>query len=331
MRTTLARALGPAAARLTDDELASVRFLAHLEKLRAAAPTRRGSLDAALLDDVREAAHHLEDIVHIWGRALFGLRREDETYALVARLLAEPATRDIGADLAREACHDWRMAPVRLLPLLVRHHGRRATPAPGAALTTASVSEAEAAIRTHGALLAEVPFTPPPGTRRIPSTVPTYDRASAAALLAAKPVGIARLAHASEIFNSLMDKGPLTFCQAAQLYNLTFRRPGRSQAECAPLWLLHAGPSALCRLLDLMTPHLADYAVGEYYLAGLARMGSHARPALRTVTELIDRRTRVPVNDCTRDAEMRLDEGLLAAAPSTRRAILADAAPPSPQ
>ncbi|OSZ56786.1 hypothetical protein OQI_31015 [Streptomyces pharetrae CZA14] len=328
VRTILARALGPAAAPLTDDDLASVRFLAHLQTLRAAPPMRWAALDAALLDDVREAAHHLEDIGHLWGRALYGLRREHHTYTLVARLLADPTTRDIGADLAREACHDWRAAPVTLLPLLVRHRGQRVTPALGAALTTASISAA--AVRTHRTLLADVPFTPPRRARRSPSTTTAYDSKSAAALLAVKPVGITRLAHASEIFSALLDAGPLAFRQAAQLYNLTFRRPGRSQAECAPLWLRHAGPSALPRLLALMTPHLADYAVGEYYLAGLARMGGRARPALPAVTALTDMRTRIPVNDSTRDAEMRLDEDLLAAALRTRRAILADAAPPPP-
>ncbi|MDX5569642.1 hypothetical protein PYK79_49005, partial [Streptomyces sp. ID05-04B] len=328
VRTVLARALGPAAARLTGDGLASVRFLAHLETLRTAPPPRWRSLDAALLDDAREAAHHLEDVGHLWGAALYGLGREHDTYALVARLLADPATRDIGADLAREACHDWRAAPVGLLPLLVRHHSQRITPALGKALATASISEA--AMRTHGALLAEVPFTPTTRARRIPSTATSYDSASAAALLAARPVGITRLAHASEIYEALLDDGPLTFRQAAQLYNLTFHHPCRSQAECAPLWLRHAGPSALPRLLALMTPHLADYAVGEYYLAGLARMGGHARPALPDVTALIDRRTRIPVNDSTRDAEMRLDESLLAAARSARRAILAHVGPPHP-
>ncbi|MFJ3619371.1 HEAT repeat domain-containing protein [Streptomyces iakyrus] len=328
VRTILAKALGPTSAHLTDDPLASVRFLAHLETLRAAPPTRWRSLDAALLSDVREAAHHLRDIGRIWGQVLYGLRREHATYALVARLLAAPATRDIGADLAREACHDWRAAPMRLLPLLARHRGQRLTPALHKALATASISEA--AMRTHGALLSEVPCTPSTRARRIPSTTTAYDSASAAALLAAKPVGTVRLARASEIFEVLLDDGPLTFRQAAQLYNLTFRRPGRSQAECAPLWLRHAGPSALPRLLALMTPHLADYAVGEYYLTGLARMGGHARQALPAVTALIDRRTRIPVNDSTRDAEMRLDESLLTAALSTRRAILADAVPSPP-
>jgi hypothetical protein len=333
VRTVLARALGRAAAHLTDDDLASVRFLAHLETLRAAPPTRWPALDAALLDDVREAAHHLEGSGHLWGQALYGLGREHDTYALVARLLADPATRDIGADLAREACHDWRVAPVRLLPLLVRYHGHTVTPALGAALTTASISEA--AKRTHRVLLAEVPCPSPRSPQR-PSTATAYDNASAAALLTAKPVGITRLGHASEIFGALLDAGPLTIRQAAQLYNLTFHRPCRSQAECAPLWLRHAGPSALPRLLALMTPHLADYMIGEYYLEGLARMGGHARLALPAVTALIDRRTRIPVNDSTRDAEMRLDESLLAAALSTRHAILANAVPsppppPSPQ
>ncbi|MFG3587527.1 HEAT repeat domain-containing protein [Streptomyces sp. NPDC047990] len=325
VRTLLARALGPIAAQLTDDGLASVRFLAHLEALRAVPATRWHRLDTALLDDVREAAHHLDDLGRLWGLALYGLGREHETYALVARLLADPATRDIGADLAREACHDWRAAPVRLLPLLVRHRGRRVTPALDAALATAAISRA--ASRTHGSLLAEVPFAPSPRARQ-PASAPTaYDSTAAAALLATKPVGITRLAHAREIFAALLDAGPLTFRQTAQLYNLTFRRPGRSQAECAPLWLRHAGPAVLPRLLALMTPHLADYAIGEYYLAGLARMGGHARPALPAVTALIDRRTRIPVNNSTRDAEMRLDESLLAAALTTRRAILVDEGP----
>ncbi|MDX3804208.1 HEAT repeat domain-containing protein, partial [Streptomyces sp. AK04-3B] len=330
VRTVLARALGPTAAHLTGDGLASVRFLAHLETLRAAPPARWRSLDDALLADAREAAHHLEDVGHLWGEALYGLGREHDTYTLVARLLDDPDTRDIGADLAREACHGWRIAPVRLLPLLVRHHREGITPALGAALTTASISEA--AVRAHRALLSEAPCTATTRARRIPSAARSYDSASAAALLAAKPVGVTRLAHACEIFGALLDAGPLTFRQAAQLYNLTFRRPCRSQAECAPLWLRHAGPGALSRLLALMTPHLADYAVGEYYLAGLARMGGHARPALPAVTALIDRRTRIPVNDSTRDAEMRLDESLLAAALRARRAILAhaDPSPPAP-
>ncbi|MCX3058331.1 HEAT repeat domain-containing protein [Streptomyces beihaiensis] len=329
VRTILARALGPTAVRLADDDLASIRLLAHLETLRTATPTRWPSLDTALLSDVREAAHHLEDIGRIWGRTLYGLRREHDTYALVARLLADPATRDIGADLAREACHDWRAAPVRLLPLLVQHGGRTLTPSLGAALTTASISEA--AKRTHRALLAEVPCTPFPQARRMPPAGPSYDSASAAALLATKPVGIARLTHAPEIFGALLDVGPLTFRQAAQLYNLTFRHSGRSQAECSPLWLRHAGPSVLPRLLALMTPHLADYAIGEYYLAALARLGGHARPALPAVESLIDRATRIPVNDSTRDEEMWLDECLLAAALGTRRAILADPLPRPPQ
>ncbi|MGW1268721.1 HEAT repeat domain-containing protein [Streptomyces sp. NPDC002491] len=328
VRTGLAGALGPGAAPLTGDSLASVRFLAHLDTLRAAPPPRWRSLDDALLDDAQEAAHHLEDVGRLWGEALYGLGREHDTYALVARLLADPGTRDIGADLAREACHDWRNAPVRLLPSLLRHHSRRATPALDRALTTASISEA--ATRAHPALPTVAHVTAPRGTRRVPSTAPAHDSTSAAALLADRPVGVTRLAHASEIFDALLDAGPLTFRQAAQLYNLTFRHPGRSQAECAPLWLRHAGPSALPRLLALMTPHLADYAVGEYYLAGLARMGGRARLALPAVTALIDRRTRIPVNDSTRDAEMRLDESLLAAALRTRRAILAHPDPPAP-
>ncbi|MEU8432883.1 hypothetical protein AB0F18_08190 [Streptomyces sp. NPDC029216] len=220
-----------------------------------------------------------------------------------------------------------RAAPVTLLPLLIRCHSRQATPGLADALGTALISRT--ARQAHGALIAGLPFTPPPKTRRHPfGDPPAYDSASAAALLAAKPVGVARLGHATAIFSALLDAGPLTFRQAAQLYNLTFSRPGRAQARCAPLWLRHAGPSALPRLLDLMTPHLADYAVGEFYLEGLARMGRAALPALPAVTALIDRRTRIPVNDSTPDAEMELDERLLSAALHTRHAILTPAAPP---
>ncbi|MFI9202818.1 HEAT repeat domain-containing protein [Streptomyces sp. NPDC053048] len=326
VRTVLARALGPAVAPLRADRLAAVRFLANLETLRAAPPTRRPDLDAALLTDAREAALHLADIGHLWGRMLYGLGREQHIYALVTRLLAEPATRDIGAELAREACHNWRAAPVTLLPLLIRHRDQGATPCLEDALRTALISET--ARRTHGALIAGLPFTPSPTTHRSPfGNPPVYDSASAAALLATRPVGIVRLRHATAIFSALLDAGPLTFRQAAQLYNLTFSRPGRSQAECAPAWLRHAGFSALPRLLALMTPHLAEYTVGEFYLAGLARMGRHALPALPAVTAVIDRRTRIPVNDSTRDAEMELDERLLSAALHTRHAILTVTAP----
>ncbi|WP_030389658.1 hypothetical protein [Streptomyces sp. NRRL S-241] len=93
-------------------------------------------------------------------------------------------------------------------------------------------------------------------------------------------MGIGRLLQAPEIFGALLDTGPL---------------------------LRHAGPTALPRLLALMTPHLGDYGIGENYSAALS-----------------DRRTRLPVNDSTRDGETMLDERLLAAAINARRAILAE-------
>ncbi|MEW2586143.1 HEAT repeat domain-containing protein [Streptomyces virginiae] len=321
VRTVLARALGPAVARLRSDHLAAVRFLAHLQTLQDAPPVRWPALDAALLTESREAALHLTDLGHLWGRVLYGLGRERHTHALVARLLAEPTTRDIGAGLAREACHYWRAAPITLLPLLVQYRAQGTTSELEKALRTALISET--ARQVHVALIAELPFTPSPKPRRFPfADPPTYDSASAAALLATKPVGVIRLPHATAIFSALLDAGPLTFRQAAQLYNLTFHHPNRMQAECAPLWLRHAGPSVLPRLLALMTPHLADYTVGEFYLAGLARMGRVALPALPAVTAIIDRRARIPVNDSTPDGEMELDERLLSAALRTRHAIL---------
>ncbi|MFD6973710.1 hypothetical protein [Streptomyces sp. NPDC059949] len=328
-RTTLATWLGGSVAHLQDDPLASVRFLAHLATLRAAPPDQWPTLDRALLAGAAEAARHLDGVGWRWGRVLYGLRREHHVYALAARLLGDPATRDIGAGLAREACHDWRAAPVELLPLLVRHCGQGISPAMAEALTTASLSEA--AVQAHGALLATVPFTPYPKPRRpsgsLPPPLPSYDRVTAAAVLRAAPVGIGRLLRAPELFGALLDAGPLTFRQAAQLYNLTFKRPGRMQALCAPLWLRHAGPTAVPRLLALMAPHLGDYGIGEYYAEGLARMGRHARPALPSLTALIDRRTRLPVNDATRDGETMLDESLLAAAIEARRTILTDTGP----
>ncbi|WP_371617815.1 hypothetical protein [Streptomyces sp. NBC_00454] len=323
VRTALADLLGGSVGHLRDDPLASVRFLARLDALRAAPAEQWPRLDRALFADAREAARHLDGIGWRWGHVLCGLGREDHLYALVARLIGDPATRDIGAGLAREACHDLRAAPVVLLPLLVRHCGEGISPAMAEALTTASISEA--AMRTHGALIAEVPFTPYPKARR-PSggPPPSYDSTSAAAVLQAKPVSIGRLLHAPEIFGALLDAGPLTFRQAAQLYGLTFERPCRMQGVCAPLWLRHAGPTALPRLLALMTPHLGDYGIGEYYAQGLARMGRRAAPALPSLTAVIDRRTRIPVNDSSRDGEMMLDETMLAAAVEARRAILAD-------
>ncbi|MGW6705430.1 hypothetical protein ACWGDE_11135 [Streptomyces sp. NPDC054956] len=321
VRTVIADCLRDDVAHLRDDPLASVRFLAHLATLRTAAPECRPELDAALLADAREAAIHLADAGERWGRVLSAPDRERHAYETAARLLTAPATRDIGAQLARAACHAWRAAPVELLPLLVRHRGREISPAVADALTTASISER--AMREHGGLLAEIGFPPYPRARA-PRHAGTrsYDAGSAAELLAAKPVGIGRLRDAPEVFGALLDEGPLTFRQAAQLYNLTFARPGRMQALCAPLWLRHAGPPALPRILGLMTPYLDDYAIGEHYLDGLARMGPEALPALPSVTALIERRTRIPVNDSTPDGEMRLDEGLLRAARRTRGAIL---------
>ncbi|MGT2526109.1 HEAT repeat domain-containing protein [Streptomyces nojiriensis] len=321
VRTVLARSLGPAAARLGNDRHAAVRFLAHLETLRAAPPGQWPALDTALHTDAREAALHLADVGRLWGLVLCGLSRDQYAHALVARLLADPTTRNIGAGLAREACHTLRAAPVALLPLLIRYRDQENTPELEDALRTALISEA--ARQVHGAVVARLPFPPPPKPRRSPfGDQPTYDGPSAAALLATKPVGVTRLRHATAIFGALLDAGPLTFRQAAQLYNLTFRHRNRMQAECAPLWLRHAGPAVLPRLLSLMTPHLADYVVGEFYLAGLARMGRVALPVLPAVTALIDRRTRIPVNDSTADGEMELDERLLSAALRTRHAML---------
>ncbi|SMF46157.1 HEAT repeat-containing protein [Streptomyces sp. Amel2xC10] len=322
VRTLLAASLGPAVARLGDDRLASVRFVARLHLLRTAPPARWRALDAALMADAGEAALHLEDAGRLWGRALHRLAREQHAYDIAARLLANPGTRRMGAELAREACHIWRAAPVALLPLLVRHQSRETETAPDLDKAVATALLSETARRTHRSLLTGVPpSVPPPAAVAAPAPLTA---ASAALLLAARPVGIIRLRRAGDIFGTLLDAGPLSFRQAAQLYNLTFHRPGRAQAECAPLWLRHAGPAALPRLLALMTPHVADYAIGTYYLAGLARMGRAARPALPAVTALIDRRTRIPVNDSTRDGETRLDERLLAAALGTFRAILAD-------
>ncbi|MFI8434515.1 hypothetical protein ACIGJO_12325 [Streptomyces sp. NPDC079020] len=320
-RTALAEALGGAVGHLRGDASASVRFLAHLETLRTAPPAHRPAVDAALFADAREAGQHVEGMGERWGRVLYGLRRERHTYDVVARLLDDPATRDTGAGLARSACHAWRAAPVELVPLLVRHCGKGTGPAVAEALATALISEE--AKRVHDAATARVTFTPYPkacGPRG--GAGPSYDSASAAGLLAGRPMGIGRLTHASEVFRALLDEGPLTFRQAAQLYNLTFRRPGRTQAVCAPLWLRHAGPRSLPGLLALMVPHIADYAVGEYYLDALARMGHRALPVLPAVTAMIDRRTRIPVNDSTRDGEMELDERLLRAALGARRAIL---------
>ncbi|WP_354644371.1 hypothetical protein [Kitasatospora camelliae] len=326
-RTLLAEALHPAdLAGRRDDPLASVRFLAHLAALQAADPAARPELDAALLADVQEASRHLTRTGRRWGWTLYGLRREQHTYALAARLLADPATREVGADLTRAACHGWRAAPVALMPLLLRHAGPRPGPRIAAALRTASISRA--AMDVHGGAAAAVAFTPyERGRPAACAPVPRYDRDGAAALLAAKPVGVARLAHAPAVFGALLDAGPLTFRQAAQLHNLAFLRPGRMQALCAPLWLRHAGPAALPRLLALLTPHLDEYGIGGDYLAALGRIGPSARPALPAVEAVIDRRTRIPVNDSTRDAETELDERLLAAAQDARRAILG---PPSP-
>ncbi|MFD3680111.1 hypothetical protein [Streptomyces sp. NPDC058613] len=87
------------------------------------------------------------------------------------------------------------------------------------------------------------------------------------------------------------------------------------------MWLRHAGPAELPRVLALMTPHVRAYGFGEWYLAGLGRIGPAARPALPAVESVIGRRRRIPASDSTRDGEMYLDECLLAAARWARRAI----------
>ncbi|MBT2470169.1 hypothetical protein J7E97_20385 [Streptomyces sp. ISL-66] len=115
--------------------------------------------------------------------------RERHTCEIAARLLADPATRDRGAEIARAACHTWRAAPVELLPLLIRHRGPEISRAVADALTTASISAR--AMSTHGDLLAAIGFPPYPGPREPrKATTPPHDAASAAELLSAKPMGI---------------------------------------------------------------------------------------------------------------------------------------------
>lgn len=183
------------------DGAAMTTLLSRLTSLRAAAPAPGPSLDAALVAEVHEAAPRLnaEVIGQLWGRSLHTLGRETHTYALVARLLGDPVTRDIGAQLARAACQLWRAAAVELVPLLVRSRGQQTGPAFADAFRTASISGE--AMRVHGALPRGVPFEPYPKPRRprtSTSVVPAHDHASAAGLLAAKPIGVTRLDRAPE-------------------------------------------------------------------------------------------------------------------------------------
>ncbi|MFB6559812.1 hypothetical protein ACFCYH_13170 [Streptomyces sp. NPDC056400] len=84
-------------------------------------------------------------------------------YELISHLLADPATRDAGARLARAACHEWRAAPVELLPLLIRRCRQQPGAAVLKALATAAISDE--AMRVHGAAAATVAFTPYPKPR----------------------------------------------------------------------------------------------------------------------------------------------------------------------
>ncbi|MEU0392003.1 hypothetical protein ABZ208_04330 [Streptomyces sp. NPDC006208] len=325
VRTVLAMGVPPEAAeRLRHDSLPAVRFLAHLSLLRKAPPEDWARLDAALLADVEEAARHVPCIGERWSDTLCVIDREADTYALVRHLLGEKrpvALQRIGVLLARSACQDWRAAPVELLPHLVPHVG---LPEGAEAIRTAMISNAAA--QEHAALLAGIGLEPRARARRGRRGTPeVYDARSAAECLAAQPVGVARLNRAPELFGPLLDAGPLTFRQAAQLYNLTFRWPNIMQARCAPLWFRHAGEPALPRLLDLMTRQLACKVVGEAFMSGLAELGRHALPAVPALDQLIARRRRIPENEPSRDAETETDERLLAAAREARHRILTDA------
>ncbi|MGW7363687.1 hypothetical protein ACWGI8_09715 [Streptomyces sp. NPDC054841] len=326
VRTALAgRGLPEAAEQLRGDSLAAVRFLAHLSLLGDARSAQWPALDAALLADAEEAAPYVPWLGERWAGALYRLDREAQTYALARHLLGRGrpiALRQVGVQLARRACQDWRAAPVELLPHLVPHI---ALPGGDDAVRTALISQA--AVREHAALIAGAEITPPPRRRRwTRGTSRSYDSRAAAEHLAARPIGIARLSRAREIFGPLLDAGPLTFRQAAQLYNLTFSWPNAMQASCAPLWFRHAGASSLPRLLGLLVRRLDDQAHGEAFMEGLAELGRHALPAVPDLDRIIDRRKRIPVNEPSRDAEMAADELLLAAAVRARGRILEDAA-----
>uniref|UniRef100_A0AAU2JZX7 HEAT repeat domain-containing protein n=1 Tax=Streptomyces sp. NBC_00049 TaxID=2903617 RepID=A0AAU2JZX7_9ACTN len=313
VRARLARWAGPAVVRLGSDPQPAVRFLARLTELGRAPAEQWPFLDRALLHDAAAAARHLDDAGGRWEWTLSRLGREDDTYALAHRLLDDPspAVRDIGADLARGACQSWRAGPARLLARLRELQERSGSEALAGAVHTATGPAAAAGPWAERWL-----FAPPQ----------PMEPSEAAEALASRPIGIGRFQEAPRVFGALLDEGPLTFRQAAQLYQLTFARPCIVQALAAPLWLRHAGPSALPRLLSLMTPHVRHYGLGEWYLAGLGRIGPAAAPALPAVDAVIETRRRIPVNDSTRDGETELDERLLAAARWARRAITGPAA-----
>jgi hypothetical protein len=124
----------------------------------------------------------------------------------------------------------------------------------------------------------------------------------------------------SQVLMWLAEHGGLTTRQHKQLRSL-FRHPGFEQVESAGALWLHEGPAVADELLAVLSTYLSDDLRGPGALRVITAMGSHARPILDRLDQLIASRRRMGFDLGDDDAEMRADEMLLAAMIAAREQV----------
>jgi len=148
----------------------------------------------------------------------------------------------------------------------------------------------------------------------------TSDRAVAERYLAGSPEELRRDRLAPQLLTWLAEHGGLTARQHRQLRSL-FQVAGCTQVEAAAALWLQEGPAVADALLEVLPNYLSDSVHAPKALRVLTAMGSHARPILDQLDQLIasPRRTQFHIGD--HDTEMRTDEMLLTATITARERI----------
>ncbi|GAA1359220.1 hypothetical protein [Streptomyces beijiangensis] len=314
-------------ARLRADRQPEVRLAAHLAALRTLSPDRTPEAVAGVLAHLDAAGDAAGDgasmgswsVGEMWADVYvrYDEPRPLDHFRQAAGLLADPAPvrRRVGLDMSRVALHEWRAAPENLTPSWVRMFDDLVDSLRLAALELVGSSRAA----SRRAADPRVPIPPPCEVRKRVDV----DRDAAEAYLAARPVE-GRLP--PQMFHALLDHGPLTGRQAAQLTHQVFTRPSFAQARNARAWWRHAGVASAPALLPLLPQYFDDTALmGLDVLECLAAMGRHAVPVLGELDAFLGREWIAVRHRGSEEADLQADELVVEAALLTRRCILDDA------
>ncbi|WP_329120308.1 hypothetical protein [Streptomyces sp. NBC_01465] len=308
-------------ARLRGDGQAEVRLAAHLTALHTLPPGRAAEAEAGVVAELGAAGSSVGSwsVGEVWGDA-YGRHdapRPRDLFRRAAELLVDPdpVRRRVGLDLSRVALCEWRAAPEWLSSGWVRMFDDPVAELRSDAKALVGLSRAA----SRRAADPRVPV-PPPCEVRVPVAVEPRD---AEACLASRPVDASRLP--PRMFHALLDRGPLSERQIAQLRHQVFTRPSAGQARHARAWWRHAGEASAPVLLPLLPQYFADTALlGIDALECLAAMGRFAAPALGALDAFLAGERIAVRHRGSPESDLQADELLVETAQFTRRHIMED-------